>query len=136
MNPLSRQQLLQSPWTIFRPPATHAAVLDYLSGHDGVVLATPSEPSQEAVASWLLMAARGILEQGAASGLIVFGGDTASALLAACGIQSLEPAGEVLPGVPCSWITLGNTRMALITKAGGFGAPDLLNRMIGEINKI
>jgi uncharacterized protein YgbK (DUF1537 family) len=136
MNPISREQLLQSPWTIFRPPAPHADVLGYLSGHDGVVLATPSEPSQEAVTSWLLTTARGILENGAASGLIVFGGDTASALLAACGIWSLEPAGEVLPGVPCSWIILGNSHLALITKAGGFGAPDLLNRMIGEINKI
>jgi uncharacterized protein YgbK (DUF1537 family) len=59
--------------------------------------------------------------------LIVFGGDTAFAALQSLGCAEVYPIGEILPGVPVS-------RMAappyhLITKAGGFGPPDILHRI-------
>lgn len=57
--------------------------------------------------------------------LAVFGGDTAFALVRALRETRLEPIGEILPGVAVS--TAG--RLTLITKAGGFGAPDLLPRL-------
>ncbi len=38
----------------------------------------------------------------------------------------IEPIGEVLPGVPVSRLPNNKT---LITKAGGFGVPDLLLRL-------
>jgi uncharacterized protein YgbK (DUF1537 family) len=55
-------------------------------------------------------------------GIIVFGGDTAFGIHRACGSLPFEPLGEVARGVPISkcgehfWIT----------KAGGFGPPDIL----------
>jgi uncharacterized protein YgbK (DUF1537 family) len=58
--------------------------------------------------------------------LVVFGGDTLFAILNALGVKSLEPAGEVLPGVPVSTIRLPGRTIRLVTKAGGFGEPDIL----------
>jgi uncharacterized protein YgbK (DUF1537 family) len=58
------------------------------------------------------------------AGLVVFGGDTALAILNALGCARLEPLGEILPGVPIS--RLAGRPLLLITKAGGFGPPDLL----------
>src|SRR4051794_36046650 len=55
--------------------------------------------------------------------IIVFGGDTAFSLLKAMNIDVVEPIGEVLPGIPVSFLP---NKKTLITKAGGFGSPDLL----------
>ncbi len=59
--------------------------------------------------------------------LIVFGGDTARAILQALEITALTPVGEILPGVPVSLLPNG---MTLVTKAGGFGGEDLLLEML------
>ncbi len=63
--------------------------------------------------------------EGGYDGAVIFGGDTAYRVLTALGSPPLDPLGEILPGVPVtrcgsSW---------LVTKAGGFGAPDLLCRL-------
>jgi uncharacterized protein YgbK (DUF1537 family) len=58
--------------------------------------------------------------------MIVFGGDTARRLLRGFNNPLLYPVGEPLPGVVLS--RFGNCRV-LISKAGGFGAPDLLLRL-------
>ena len=54
--------------------------------------------------------------------LIVFGGDTAFAILEAIGWSQLMPLGEIAPGVPVS--RTGD--LQLVTKAGGFGPVDVL----------
>ncbi len=56
--------------------------------------------------------------------VIVFGGDTAYGILSALGLPALRPLGGILPGVAVSSIEGRST--TLITKAGGFGSPDLL----------
>ena len=56
--------------------------------------------------------------------LIVFGGDTAFGIVQALGSPVLYPVGELVPGVPASRMEGYST--ILITKAGGFGGPDLL----------
>lgn len=58
--------------------------------------------------------------------VIVFGGDTARRLLRGFNNPLLYPLGEPLPGVVLS--SFGNGRI-LISKAGGFGEPDLLLRL-------
>ena len=131
MNPAAQDQLEDSPWTVLRHPATRAEVADRLAADGGVVLATPATRSEEDVTSWLAATVQGV----GATGLVVIGGETAASILAACGIRSLEPGGEVLPGVPCSWVNLRGATTPLITKAGGFGAPGLLRSLINEINK-
>jgi uncharacterized protein YgbK (DUF1537 family) len=60
-------------------------------------------------------------------GLMVFGGDTAYGILECLGGPALYPMGEVVPGVPVSRIE--GRREVLITKAGGFGTPDLIGRV-------
>jgi len=42
------------------------------------------------------------------------------------GDPPLHPAAELLRGVVASWFESGGRRWWLITKAGGFGRPDLL----------
>jgi uncharacterized protein YgbK (DUF1537 family) len=70
--------------------------------------------------------------------LAVFGGDTTCGILRALECRRLHPLGEVLPGVPLSRIDPGAMRTRrnarkpefyMLTKAGGFGAPDLLIRL-------
>jgi D-threonate/D-erythronate kinase len=62
--------------------------------------------------------------------LIVFGGDTAYSIIRALGQPSLRPLGEVMEGIPLSIIEAGagsdSAGLHLITKAGGFGSPDVL----------
>jgi uncharacterized protein YgbK (DUF1537 family) len=66
-----------------------------------------------------------------APALIVFGGDTARAVLRRFGDPLLYPLAEVLPGAVASrFFRQGNSHL-LITKAGGFGPRDFLIRIAG-----
>jgi uncharacterized protein YgbK (DUF1537 family) len=58
--------------------------------------------------------------------IVVFGGDTAFAVLRALGCSMLRPLGEVVPGVPVSVVPLTRRKLTFITKAGGFGPADIL----------
>lgn len=61
--------------------------------------------------------------------LVIFGGDTARGVLHRLGDPPLRPLGEVLPGVPLSLFEYEGRTRILISKAGGYGAPDLLLRL-------
>ena len=57
------------------------------------------------------------------SRLIVAGGETSGAVVAALGVTTLEIGPEIAPGVP--WTrSLGPVNLALALKSGNFGAPD------------
>ena len=67
--------------------------------------------------------------------LVVFGGDTANAIVEALGAPPLHLLGEVMEGVPISQIEanrlgpdIGRRKRELymVTKAGSFGTPELL----------
>lgn len=62
------------------------------------------------------------IEASPVDALVVFGGDTAFGIHRALGGRPFEVWGEVLPGVPLS--RCGD--LFWVTKAGGFGAPDIL----------
>lgn len=79
-----------------------------------------------------------ILNKTDIDGLVIFGGDTAYAVLQAMGQSVIHPIGEVLEGIPVSRIRLrpssrgvhGAERdIVLVTKAGGFGPVDILPRV-------
>jgi uncharacterized protein YgbK (DUF1537 family) len=55
-------------------------------------------------------------------GVMVLGGDTAYGIHAALGLAPYDSIGEVAPGVPIS----RSNHLIWITKAGGFGEPDIL----------
>ena len=63
-----------------------------------------------------------MLAESSFDGIVVFGGDTAFGIHCALGSRDFHPYGEVVPGVPVS--RCGD--LVWITKAGGFGAPDIL----------
>jgi D-threonate/D-erythronate kinase len=76
-------------------------------------------------------------------GVFVIGGDTAFAAIAALGLPPLWPLRDVVPGVPVTRIRCtdlqhilpGRSRdLFLITKAGGFGEPDVIRRIHRELN--
>lgn len=69
-----------------------------------------------------------IIERGTvptSEAVIIFGGDTAFDVVTALGALPLTPLGEPIPGVVVS----RHERRIIVSKAGGFGAPDLLCRL-------
>lgn len=71
------------------------------------------------------------IEAGPGRALMVIGGDTLTAVLETAGVEALDCVGEVGPGLPLSIIRGGRLDgVEMVTKSGGFGAPDLLVRML------
>ena len=65
--------------------------------------------------------------------LFVCGGETAHAILRELQINHLNLLGEILPGVPLAR-TL-DRQLTVVTKSGGFGDPDTLQRLAGKFVK-
>lgn len=65
---------------------------------------------------------RRVVESSQIDGIVIFGGDTAFGIHQALGSRPFDPYGEIMTGVPVS--RCGD--LFWITKAGGFGAPDML----------
>ena len=62
--------------------------------------------------------------------LVLTGGETAAAVLAARGLGLLEVLGEALPGVPVCRANGQDDAPLILTKSGGFGGPDTLSRLV------
>lgn len=97
------------------------------------LLETPRERSGDALrmARELAAAAARVVRENGVEGLVIFGGDTARAVLEALGVESVEPWGEVMPGITVSRAA----GLVLVTKAGGFGPPDIVPRLREEIER-
>lgn len=63
--------------------------------------------------------------------LVLAGGETAAAILAAMGVGLLEVVGEALPGMPLCRALGFETGPLIVTKSGGFGAADALSLLAG-----
>jgi 4-hydroxythreonine-4-phosphate dehydrogenase len=96
------------------------------------VLVTLSQATQQhadgpALCQWLASLLAPVLPQ--AGALIATGGETARALLATMGIDTLRIVDEVEPGLPllvANPTHLVDAALPVVTKAGAFGAPDAL----------
>jgi D-threonate/D-erythronate kinase len=159
-HPVSSGQIshaLERGWVLWGealPPALSYRVI--LDTHNPI-LDTHQFPKDESVpfASRFAEIACQAVEGASAETAIVFGGDTAAAIIKYMGVQNLEPLGEVLPGVPIARLELqaipndgcpdpaalgekggcpGLACTYWITKAGGFGEPDLLSRIIDVLS--
>jgi uncharacterized protein YgbK (DUF1537 family) len=111
---------------------------------DGPVLVAASAPAEavsraqaelgreragELVEGVLAAVARGLVEQGVRR-LVVAGGETSGAALAALGVTGLHIGGEIDPGVP--WTrSLDHDDLFLALKSGNFGAPDFFLKAFG-----
>jgi uncharacterized protein YgbK (DUF1537 family) len=73
----------------------------------------------------------GFFEEVAVSGLVAVGGDTAHSVLTGLGAEGIVMELEVMPGVSMGTILGGEADSRFVTtKAGGFGGPDTLVRLI------
>jgi D-threonate/D-erythronate kinase len=62
--------------------------------------------------------------------LLLSGGDTASAVCGQADARRIDLCGEVLPGIPWGILRCGRfDGIPVVTKSGGFGAPDALIRI-------
>jgi D-threonate/D-erythronate kinase len=67
-----------------------------------------------------------LVRSGGFGAVLACGGETADAILGALRQGVLDIEGEILPGVPVSSMVIGEQRLQLVTKSGGFGAEDAL----------
>jgi uncharacterized protein YgbK (DUF1537 family) len=88
-------------------------------------------PADDRLARALGRACRAAVERGQPAGLFLTGGSTARACLLALGARGLRLEAEPLPGIVLSRAIGGHwDSRPVITKAGGFGAPDALRRLV------
>lgn len=70
------------------------------------------------------------------AGLIVAGGETATAVCRALGAPALRVVDEPLPAIPLLRADLGGAAgLRLVTKSGGFGQPDALNALVERLKR-
>lgn len=96
---------------------------------DGV--ATLGRHLDERAARALARACRATVERERPAGLFLTGGSTARAALVALGVIGLRLEREPLPGIAAG-VALGGAwdGRPVITKSGGFGAPDAIRRLV------
>lgn len=71
-----------------------------------------------------------------AAGVVATGGDGASAVLEALGASGIALVDEVTGGMPLGTLTGGPAAgLPVVTKAGGFGAPDVLTRAVKAVRE-
>lgn len=75
-------------------------------------------------------AAKKLVDSGFDGTLCLFGGDCVSAALSRMGCRGLLPVGEIEPGVVVSRAFLPAGELTLVTKSGGFGSPDVIEKLI------
>jgi uncharacterized protein YgbK (DUF1537 family) len=90
-----------------------------------LVVSGPQVAAQAAGARFAAEVAQ-LVKSGGFGALLACGGETADAILGALGQGVLDIEGEVLPGAPVSSMVLGDRRLQLVTKSGGFGSEDAL----------
>jgi uncharacterized protein YgbK (DUF1537 family) len=69
------------------------------------------------------------------AGFLITGGDTATLVCEALGVQGIDLKGEILPGLPWG-VAVGGVidGLPIATKSGGFGGPDALLRVAQFFN--
>ncbi|HEY9723266.1 MAG TPA: four-carbon acid sugar kinase family protein [Oscillatoriaceae cyanobacterium] len=70
------------------------------------------------------------------SGLVLTGGETALGVCRALGSPPLRVVGELLPAMPLCRVEFAGRSLRLVTKSGGFGAPDALTAMAQRLRRI
>ena len=72
-----------------------------------------------------------LLERVRPAYLVIVGGETASHLCDRLGVEAIDLLGEAAPGIPFGCLAGGAADgLPVISKAGGFGAPDCLEQII------
>jgi uncharacterized protein YgbK (DUF1537 family) len=90
-------------------------------------------PDAPLVANALAAVAHRLISQLDVGSIIVTGGDTAQALMAGLDIASVDLVGELMPGIPIGIVPYRQRYFKLVTKAGGFGDPELFVTLMKEL---
>jgi uncharacterized protein YgbK (DUF1537 family) len=115
-----------------RHPATRAQI-DAARAAGLPVVCAPDEPAPDRgeVARRLAAEARDRLARESFDGVAVTGGETALALCEALGAEGIELMGPPRPGLALGrLVTRRHPALPILTKAGGFGEPDLFVSML------
>lgn len=98
---------------------------------NALILTPPAlaELDADAVARRLAQRAAARFQATGAQALVLLGGDTARAVLDALGVATLSVRGHVIPSIPWGEAEVDGRPVIVVTKAGGFGAPDALSRI-------
>ncbi|HYH30639.1 MAG TPA: four-carbon acid sugar kinase family protein [Pseudonocardia sp.] len=131
-HPVTRAQI--APIGAVPVTSADAAVDALRSGKRAVLTCEPDGPVEPeslaaaALAAGLASAAVAVLDAVPGTGLVLTGGTTALAVATALGATELRLYGEVVAGLPLGELVAGPRRVPVVTKSGGFGAPDALDR--------
>lgn len=132
LHPLSRAQIAQAPCLTTTLPGDAEAALAALGAGRDVVLASPTpsgaidDEAADRIAAQLAETAWDWLRRAAAPALVVFGGDTAQAIL---GADELRVLGSVDTGIP---LCRTNAGLHVVTKGGGIGDEGALLRLLAR----
>jgi 3-dehydrotetronate 4-kinase len=91
-----------------------------------VQAAVGRERAGAAIEAAMARIARALIERGVRR-LVVAGGETSGAVVAALGVRGLRIGPPIDPGVPWT-VSLGEPHLALALKSGNFGAPDFFRK--------
>jgi uncharacterized protein YgbK (DUF1537 family) len=113
-----------------------APVLVYASASPDEVRAVQKELGREhagaLVEAVMAEVARGLVDLGVRK-LVVAGGETSGAVVAALGIRALRIGPQIDPGVPWT-ASIGDPKLALALKSGNFGGPDFFHKALDRID--
>jgi uncharacterized protein YgbK (DUF1537 family) len=120
------EQAILNGWTVFDPRRA-----DHLLPDGWCILENHGYEQKRAAefATDLGAIVSGFLGRCQVDCLILFGGDTAFAILSALRESRMHPLGEILPGLPIARIGTNEKGLYVITKAGGFGPLDVLSQI-------
>jgi D-threonate/D-erythronate kinase len=90
-------------------------------------------PDAPMVANALATVAHRLINELDIGSIVVTGGDTAQAFMAELAISSVDLAGELLPGIAVGMVPHRKRHFKLVTKAGGFGDPELFVTIMKEL---
>ena len=90
---------------------------------------------RERIAEVLGGVVRKLLEAGLEGTLMCTGGDVLQSVLCTLGAESLRLQGEIAPGVVRAGFLYGEEERTVLTKSGGFGGQELLERLVQELKK-
>jgi uncharacterized protein YgbK (DUF1537 family) len=126
----------------WRREATQTAVGQIRKGGTAIVRCRPGPgtPVRDAEAlAWNMgKLVRAIADATAVRTVAVFGGDTTLGVVTALNVRSLEPVREICQGTVVSRVFLQRGVAAgfhLVTKAGGFGPVDVIDRIAGALER-
>lgn len=128
------QEILKNKGEIILRTITHKDDLKVYLNY-GLEKGLKKEKIHQIIAKNMAIFIKAILETQDINTLVIIGGDTLSAIIEALGCNYIIPKIEIFPGIIISEIVSNNYNLKIITKAGGFGSKDVLQKIKKYIEK-